>query len=693
MALRQAQIRPRRDWDLFTYLTFSAMFKVHLGSESGSMTRKTHSLIVLFAVLLALILGTVLMTGPVPAPHRVPVDEPPSTVGITAEKSTESSDAQTAPADAMLATPFSGHVWSTRGRPIPAARVELQAKDVVLSTTATDDSGAYVLADVLPRAAHVLVASADGYHPSDQPLDDSVQLTKSIDFFLRPSSSISGFVEDQNHRPLPGFVVSGKGSDGHIARSPSTKGDGRFELDGFEEGSVSIWTAYVCPLSFHGVSGLRPFYEEGKSTVELRKGEHRDGVRLMVSWDTEAAIAGSVVTDEGKPLSGVQVIALGPGGPFLSACLSDTQGLFRLENLVRVTDDFEEVTHVIVRADCEGYESFWNKSVAVGTPDLVITMTRIRGGRIVGTVLDKITRAPVTNAHVCVTENRMPDGRLRPTPPSDFLDIMRSGETRVDPEGRFRISSVPPGRVSFLVYAPEYGMSHHENIEVKANRDSEVEVLLEASGLLRVHVVYVGDLEGRETACTIFYKREEAQEWDPFFGLETDILLSGGKGSSGIVGPKTYEMRLQPGRYQVAVQIEACISPTVSGSVNLYAFSADVRSGETTDLRAPVGGLGVVQGSSAPNPEGKRRLLIMVPGSVFPEEAIAYVTNIYEILRHTGGQAMTAHATPDYEFNCIPEGTWTVGAFVISEDGETVNPRGFQTFQIREGDRITWDFP
>lgn len=652
---------------------------------------------------LAVVLAIVLLAIRETDHDQSTLNKPPSPVENVTKPATDPSAGESSPSP-VRSVSYSGHVWSTRGRPIAGAYVELQSpltapspaprNTMIMASATADSAGSYSLGVAQVQLGMSLVASADGYVSSNQPIC-AWTLGQTVDFFLSPSGSISGFVENQDHQPFMGLVVSGEQDDICIVESKPTTEKGAFLVEGLEEGTVDLKVKFILPVRLPGMSFSGTVVDQQSCPpIDLRRGEHREGVRLTVSWDTTAAISGYVVDDDNAPLVDAQIAAFGSGGKFLHASLSDEQGRFRVENLSGHESEGTPDTHVMLRCDRRDHETTWERSVEIGTENLVITMKRIAGGQIVGVVLDKSTRAPVADAHVCITENRASDDRLRTTPFADLADKVHFGQTKVNGDGEFRIPSVPSGRVSLLVYSPRYGMNLFSNIAVQPNKDNPVEILLEPKGLLRVHARYVGDLAGREAACTVYCKPEDAEEWDPYLGPESQDLLSGKEAAPSLVEAGVHEICLGPGRYCVAIRTETYItSPMIPGSTNFYGFVAEVHSGQVTDLDAPVGGTGIVRGTPPPAVQGESRQLIMVPGNTLSEEIISCAADTFAVLRYTEGTALFRGAAEEYEFNCIPEGTWTIGAFTVEADNGKPALRGSQTFQIETGDQLVWNFP
>lgn len=595
---------------------------------------------------------------------------------------------------------LTGRVFTKRLVPISGARVETRLSTTtsaqppeesrVLLTTSTDTSGRYSLLSIQRQPNLVVVASCDGYVPSERVVALDTSHPKSLDFYLTPEGSVAGLVESMDGKPLAGMVILAKGDDGYVGRSSPTRQDGAFQIEEMDGGMVSLWATLADPQGQLGLPKAGPLIDESSQPkIQLRKGEHREGIRIRIPWDREATITGIVLAEDGQGLPDTAVTALAPGGSLLSATTSGQEGEFRLENLVSPNPNEPDIAVTVCFA-LPGYESQRLKDIAIRSDNLRVVMKPLQAGRITGEVLDRKERTAVANAQVCVFGGTTADGRSLSPDYSAIRQLTQSGGTGVDSGGQFVIENVTAGFVSLFVYAPGYGMSVLSDIQVTAGQDTEVTVLLEPAGILRVNVRYTANLEGKRAACQIFCKPDGTNDWSSGVGPITESLFTGqtqeDEAGDGMASSRTYEIALSPGRYQVSVMTE--ISTRA-----FYPFSAEVYSGETTDLDAPVGGIGVVQGTVPPLPDERRSFVVLVPGTGFSADLETSAGDMYAVLRYTNGQAAFAPAWPSYEIDGLAPGTYTIGAFTVNRTDGHIVERGSGTVQVTGSDPITLDFP
>ncbi len=150
----------------------------------------------------------------------------------------------------------------------------------------------------------------------------------------------------------------------------------------------------------------------------------------------EGVISGRVVADDGQPLAGAQVIALGIGkSPIagmtqMTAC--DAEGNFKVTGLSHA------VYSLLARAP--GYVSIQNQSSKYRIGESVI-IHMVRGGVITGRVTDEFGE-PVVGVRVLADRVRDPEGK--PDTSASSMNQMNSSRT-TDDRGVYRIFGLDPG--------------------------------------------------------------------------------------------------------------------------------------------------------------------------------------------------------------------------------------------------------
>lgn len=588
----------------------------------------------------------------------------------------------------------SGHVFTSRGEAIPGAQIVVWGSDngEVLQKALSDSAGAYELREFTSDSVLSIACSAEGYAESEQRIE---VVTCPVNFFLMPLGSISGIVQSDAAKPLSEFVVFAEAEDGYRTHSLPTEANGLFLLKGFEAGSVNLKVTYA-PASKQGRGKLGSLFADIlPSPIQLNKGEQREGVVITLPWDTDSFIGGIVVDNVGAPILATEVSAIASSGILLSLTQTDVQGMFRLENLSNPELQPEIDEHgVTLFAERTGYVGDKRVGVKVGAEDLVFTLNQRGSGEIRGVVLDKFSRAPIPDAQVCLLTNYLSVGGIERPSFTRLRENANKGKLRVNRKGEFKIPDITEGDISLMTYAPDYGVAITQGISVRARQANFVEILLAPAGLLRVHVNYTGQMEGRDAECQIGYKPIDSAYWDPLFGNFSASIFTGEEPQNDLAGPQVYETSLSAGKYQVSVRTKLRdISTGLEGSLNSQVFEIDVLAGSTVDLTADVGGFGVVQGKMQAREGESSQYLLLVPGSEFPEEAIPSVSDFYSVLSLTQGRASQVQVyNSEYEFNCLPDGTYTIGAFAKRELDGAIFPRGFCTVQISDGTTQKVDF-
>ena len=200
------------------------------------------------------------------------------------------------------------------GVAIPGVTIRLSGRREFTATT--DRDGRY-WSDALPNGMYFVVASKDGYLPSEPQSPTGVPLRLRIrdggalsvqqDWMLEPSARIRGRVLDQYDRPLSGVrVVAAKrrrSIDGwpdlDLKSSAVTAADGRFEIRGLQRGP------YV--LAFEADSNGVTRWSFSPGIADPRHASLVEAVAANVnqSVDLRAAIA---------PLARVPVATMSTGG-------------------------------------------------------------------------------------------------------------------------------------------------------------------------------------------------------------------------------------------------------------------------------------------------------------------------------------------------------------------------------------------
>lgn len=289
---------------------------------------------------------------------------------------------------------------------------------------------------------------------------------------LNRGARVSGRVVDGAGEPLGGVSVSARSSGPPVGgdaryRATVSDGDGRFELDGVPPGALELRTSSVSLAS------------PPATRVEVREGEHREGIVLVVERDRHR-VHGRVVGTGGEPL----------GDAVVSLTLEGEGGVTLLSSQTRTRDDGSFELEV---------ESGGTATLAADHPEYRRTASIFEleaGDRAVELVLEP-GGAPVSG-RVVDEEGRGVSARLvfhaedATGDPAPAL----GAETRSAADGSFRTPSLEPGRYRLVVGRPGWAAQlHDEAIEVGDVPVTGVEVRLRPGATVRGRVLGLDDAD------------------------------------------------------------------------------------------------------------------------------------------------------------------------------------------------------
>ncbi len=164
--------------------------------------------------------------------------------------------------------------------PISSVSVRARLGDEIVSSTATDGDGFFVLTDLDPASAYDVFASRSGYyHVGENPVTAVGSGTSGVSFTMMPADgTIEGTLTDaESGDPLEGATVEADDGAGHFGSAMTTQ-DGTFVIDG------------LVPSGLHEVSAsLHGYFPAGAESVAC------GGASLALSLDRNfARVTGSL---------------------------------------------------------------------------------------------------------------------------------------------------------------------------------------------------------------------------------------------------------------------------------------------------------------------------------------------------------------------------------------------------------------
>lgn len=242
-------------------------------------------------------------------------------------------------------------------------------------------------------------------------------------------ASISGRVTDEQGAPAPGARVCADGWANALPRALTREPRCTVADAG---GAYTISNLFAAEYAVSAMAKpYRPalFLPKGKEETaffELHAGEKKSGVDLVLR-EGGVEISGTVSDLTGGPIAHASVRAVpdGVAGPVVE---TDDQGRFSI---------WVAPGNVDVNASADGYASGYERGVAPGTFEVMLTPE----SSISGTVVDAKTNAPVAGIAVDVSRNLRIDSF---GPPGDISDE----------NGRFRIDGLTPDRYMVIAREP-----------------------------------------------------------------------------------------------------------------------------------------------------------------------------------------------------------------------------------------------
>jgi RNA polymerase sigma factor (sigma-70 family) len=368
--------------------------------------------------------------------------------------------------DAHAATGVVGRVFDQSGQPASGVLVRIegakgrQQRDIAVESAV---DGTFRLSNIGADAA-ALVA----WHPllglgRTQLASIRAGETANLDVRLGPGAAIGGRVAFEDGSAAPGISVAVTRMDGTVVYDSCTSGpDGRFWLRSLAEGRYTVnatrkrgphnlWTDRETP---------------SLKVIVLNAGEQKLDVDLVVKHGGRQ-VTGTVVTDDGQPVAGVQVVAnseengrswLPKGAMVDFTTTSREDGGFRL-------DDLEDDTYTLW-AIHPRHPQRELKGVVPGRTDVRIVLPEPAG--VAGVVL-AANGAPVTDFTVIA----LPAPAANETGEQKFLrrEAGRRPPMRVrDPSGAFKVEGLEAGRFEVKVATAEGGVTEEVTLAAGETR-------------------------------------------------------------------------------------------------------------------------------------------------------------------------------------------------------------------------------
>lgn len=365
-----------------------------------------------------------------------------------------------------------GRVVDTDGRPIAGAHVGYERTTDPLwerparvrDPVTTDAAGAFSFA-ALAAGSYRFIAGDDAHAPGAVApvVIDGVHAVDNLTIELSAGAAIAGRVIQADGSPAAGAIVRiapRENAFRPVPRQTAAATDGGFRMAGLPRQSVYL-------VAFGG--------DASSETIEVdltATSERRD---LVVKLGVEGVIAGFVVDAKGQPVDGAQVAAYPPLGDDVietarlrtaAVALTDGGGAFRLVGLPDGA--------YTLRA--------YRDAVPAGT-DWMPTGTAARVG-------DMQVRVVLPGDGSVIGHVALPDGT---PPPVAFVRLGTRPPIPVGDGGAFRVTRVAAGRTSLTVNGPSFETIVVPNVNVDADRETDVGTITVRKGRSIVGHVLASD--------------------------------------------------------------------------------------------------------------------------------------------------------------------------------------------------------
>lgn len=333
---------------------------------------------------------------------------------------------------------FAGRVVDMNEEPIPDTNITMYAlgvrddsRGLVRSFRATTDSKGEFRIESIPPGEYHALAQHGSYLPSER---TAVVIEEaepaSYKFVLELGGSISGTVTNLDGEPVADVQVwlSSAQENLDFSRGTRTDAEGKYVLGGLRSGTVNLRVL------------ARGFVSSTRKDIEVLKGRVVEGIDFQL--DRGSALCGVVVAPGGEPVKNATISASDTKSYITQK--TDEKGAFTLSGFAG--------DHVNLSVRAPGYVLLIKRNVPVNTNDLRLVLSR--GGVVEGRA---ISDAPIKPTFSVVLYT-IPEGGTR-------RRIVRQKVFR-DPEGRFKVDDIPPGRYTLEVHGMRYIQVEPEIVEV-----------------------------------------------------------------------------------------------------------------------------------------------------------------------------------------------------------------------------------
>ncbi len=298
-------------------------------------------------------------------------------------------------------------------------------------STATDATGAFQFAGLLPGQYIIKIRHQDYADFSSKPIKVQKEFAEELTFYLSAGGRIFGTVTDKYGSPQKGIRISISGAQ---YRSATTDEAGSYSIDRIQEGTYS--------LEIRKETAGGGTYLRSSKQVKVKDGEER---RVDFVLEGGYSVYGSIMAGN-EPVAGARVSVRSEGDRYgfhgISAyTTADESGKYKIEGLQP-----GKYTAYIY-----GKEGFGSKrgSFEITNTDVQLDI-KFSTGAVVGRVCDE-NGAPIAGSRVSLITMRSEDDAT-----AMMLAWAYSGSGRTDKEGEYEIANVEAGKYQLHVKKKGY---------------------------------------------------------------------------------------------------------------------------------------------------------------------------------------------------------------------------------------------
>ncbi|NJL58964.1 MAG: tandem-95 repeat protein, partial [Desulfobacteraceae bacterium] len=362
-------------------------------------------------------------------------------------------------------------------------RIEVWKDGKIIGQAVTDASGKYTVADI-PALDNLIVSAwnpssglakyyTQFYSGQRWPIDATALSSISgdlsgIDFVMKrlPTTGIRGRVHDGVHG-IAGVEVDIFSQKVNVAANAITDADGYYEVTGLELSDDYLSSVHSAQLNtdfFYSIPEgqqvgvyvpTESVFTQDRATRITPVDPLIPNIDIIVKADAANSVEGHVYTEDGKPLSGIDVNAWSDGLNTGNGAKTDADGHYIIYGLVKVADaDVQSKGYVIEARSSDYVYQVYNK--VSGTDNATLVATGAAG-------IDFYLKTGLSISGNVKDMNGSPASNVKIVAWSDSDITQKQGTVYTDNTGNYTISNLPPASDYIVAaYATGYPVQYYK---------------------------------------------------------------------------------------------------------------------------------------------------------------------------------------------------------------------------------------